>query len=174
MAEVRDRAMTTALADTDERVLFIALNAAMEHCSAGAARLIMRRMDQGELKDSTLRVLGVRAVAAQQTEESLDWLVRRVVTRTRWLKRLRLMQRSAETLAALAAIAGLWRNHAKSATALALATKSADSEIRLAITAGAVRVHNREGGGRRAEGGGTAPQVAAAPAAAPQAHKLTS
>jgi hypothetical protein len=174
MAEVRDRAMTTALADTDERVLFIALNAAMEHCSAGAARLIMRRMDQGELKDSTLRVLSVRAVAAQQTEESLEWLVRRVVTRRRWLRRLKLMQRSAETLAALAAIAGLWRHHAKAATALALAAKSADSEIRLAITAGAVRVHNRDGGARRAEGGGTAPQVTAAPAAAAQAHKLTS
>jgi hypothetical protein len=153
MAEFRDRAMITALADSDERVLFIALNAALEHCSGGAARLIMRRIDQSELKDATLRVLGVRAIATQQTEESLDWLVGRVVTRTRWLKRLKLAQRSAETLAALAAIAGLWREHPKASVALALAAKSADTEVRLAITAGAVRVHKREGGGRRAEGG---------------------
>ncbi|MDQ3996028.1 MAG: hypothetical protein M3303_03305 [Gemmatimonadota bacterium] len=157
MPELRDRSMITALADSDDRVLFIALNAALEHCSGGAARLIMRRAEQHELKDSTLRVLGVRAVAAQQTEESLDWLVRRVVTRTRWLKRLKLAARSAETLAALAAIAGLWRDHPKSATALALAAKSVDSEVRLAITAGAVRVHRREAGSgkREAEGGGT-------------------
>jgi hypothetical protein len=161
MAEFRDRAMITALSDSDDRVLFIALNAALEHCSGGAARLIMRRIEQGEFKDSTLRVLGVRSVAALQTEESLEWLVRRVVTRTRWLKRLKLTARSAEMLAALAAVAGLWRDHPKSATALALAAKSTDSEVRLAITAGAVRVHKREGGGRRAEGGA---EDAAAPA----------
>jgi hypothetical protein len=143
MPELRERAMVTALGDSDERVLFIALNAALEHCSGGAARVIMRRIEQGDYKDSTLRVLGVRAVAAQQTEESLDWLVRRVVWRTRWLKRLRLAPRSGEVLAALAAIAGLWSQHPKSATALALAAKSADSEVRLAITAGAVRVHKR-------------------------------
>jgi hypothetical protein len=150
MAEFRDRAMVTALADADDRVVFIAVNAALEHCSGGAARLIMRRIEQGEFKDATLRVLGVRAVAALQTEESLEWLVRRVVTRTRWLKRLKLTTRSSETLAALAAIAGLWRDHPKSATALSLAAKSADSEVRLAITAGAVRVHKRDaGGGKR-------------------------
>jgi hypothetical protein len=165
MAEFRDRAMITALADSDERVLFIALNAAMEHCSGGAGRLIMRRVEQHELKDATLRVLGVRAVAGLQTEESLEWLVRRVVTRTRWLKRLKLAPRSSEVLAALAAIAGLWRDHPKSAIALALAGKSADSEVRLAITAGAVRVHKREGGGQRVEGGG---------GGASQAQKLTS
>jgi hypothetical protein len=151
--ELRDRAMITALADSDERVLFIALNGALEHCSGGAARLIMRRVEQRELKDSTLRVLGVRAVAALQTEESLEWLVRRVVTRTRWLKRLRLTPRSAETLAALAAIAGLWRDHPKSATALSLAAKSAESEVRLAITAGAVRVHNRDAGRGKRDAG---------------------
>jgi hypothetical protein len=151
MPELRERAMITALADADERVLFIALNAAMEQCSGGAARLIMRRMDQSEFKDSTLRVLGVRSVAAQQTEESLDWLVRRVVTRTRWLKRVKLMPRSSDMLAALSVIAGLWKTHPKSATALALAGRSADSEVRLAITAGAVRVHNREVQGPRSE-----------------------
>jgi hypothetical protein len=152
MPEMRERAMITALGDADERVAFIALNAALEHCSGAAARLIMRRVEQGELKDSTLRVLGVRAVAAQRTEESLEWLVRRVVTRTRWLKRLKLAPRSSEVLAALAALAGLWREHPKSATALALAAKSTDSEVRLAITAGAVRVHKREGSGQRAAG----------------------
>jgi hypothetical protein len=104
----------------------------------------MRRVEQHELQDKTLRVLGVRAVAALQTEESLEWLVRRAVIRTRWLKRLKLTPRSAEMLVALAAIAGLWRNHPKSATALSLAAKSSDSEVRLAITAGAVRVHRRE------------------------------
>jgi hypothetical protein len=155
MPELRERAMITALGDSDERVLFITINAALEHCSGGAARLIMRRIEQGEYKDSTLRVLGVRAVAAQQTEESLEWLVRRVVTRTPWLKRVKLAARSGETLAALAAIAGLWPAHPKSATALALAAKSADSEVRLAITAGAVRVHTREaGGGKRAASDG--------------------
>jgi hypothetical protein len=143
MPEVRERAMITALNDSDDRVLFITLNAAMEHCSAAAARLIMRRVDQGAYKDSTLRVLAVRAVAAQRTEESLEWLVRRAVTRTRWLKRLKLVPRSSEALAALAAIAGLWRDHPKAATALALASKSTDSEVRLAITAGAVRLVER-------------------------------
>jgi hypothetical protein len=171
MAELRERSMVTALADTDERVLFIALNAAMEHCSGGAARIIMRRIEQGELKEATLRMLGVRAVATQQTEESLEWLVRRVVTRTRWLKRLKLAARSSDSLAALAAIAGLWRDHPKAATALALAAKSADSEVRLAITAGAVRVHNREGGGKRVEGGGSR---AAENATTPHAEKPTS
>ena len=173
MPELRERAMVTALGDSDERVVFIALNAALEQCSGAAARLIMRRFDEGGLKDTTLRVLGVRAVAMQQTEESLDWLVRRVMVRTRWLKRIKLAPRTSETLAALAAIAGLWRDHPKSATALALAAKSSDSEIRLAITAGAVRVHHREGGGRRAEGGGTDASPPATPASS-QAHELTS
>jgi hypothetical protein len=161
MAEFRDRAMSTALSDSDERVLFIVLNAALEHCSGGAARLIMRRIEQHELKDSTLRVLGVRAIAALQTEESLEWLVRRVVTRTRWLKRLKLTPRSSETLAALAAIAGLWPQHPKSVIALALAAKSPDSEVRLAITAGAVRVHKREPGSGKREAGheDSAPQA---------------
>jgi hypothetical protein len=162
--DMRERAMITALSDSDERVIFIALNAALEHCSGGAARLIMRRMEQGEYKDSTLRVLGVRAVAAQQTEESLEWLVRRVVTRTRWFKRLKLNPRSSETLAALAAIAGLWPEHPKAAIALALAAKSNDSEVRLAITAGAVRVHRREAGGGKGEGRKGEAQEASSPA----------
>jgi hypothetical protein len=169
--ELRERSMITALGDSDERVLFIALNGALEHCSAGAARLIMRRVEQRELKDATLRVLGVRAAAAQQSEESLEWLVRRVVTRTRWLKRLRLAPRSAEVLAALSAIAGLWRDHPKSAIALSLASKSTDSEVRLAVTAGAVRVHKREGRGTRGAEDAGAPD---ATSLASQAQKPTS
>jgi hypothetical protein len=166
MPELRDRSMITALADSDERVVFIALNAALEHCSGGAARLIMRRVEERELKDATLRV---RAAAAQQTEESLDWLVRRVVTRSRWLKRPVLAPRSAEVLAALSAIAGLWRDHPKSAMALALAAKSTDSEVRLAVTAGAVRVHRREGGVQRVEGGAQQHSTAPSPDGPPKA-----
>jgi len=131
--------MLGALEDPDERVLGAALNAAVEGCSFPAAMRIMRCLQDRAL-DARAAVLGVRAVAAHRTDEVLHWLLGMVLVETRLLRRTRLAPSSPEMLVALGALAAHWRNDPRAAEALALAGRSDDADVRVAITHGARRL----------------------------------
>jgi RNase H-fold protein (predicted Holliday junction resolvase) len=132
----REATIVTALADTDGRTVFLGLTAAQEQCPAAAVPVIMKRVDRHEL-DAALRVLGIRAVAGRRDEATLPWLLGRVQRRTKWLKRLRLREKSPEMLAALGSLAALWTAHTDAETALAIARKSKDPDVRHAAASAA-------------------------------------
>ena len=132
----RDATILSALGDPDNRVAFVGLAAAQEKCSAACVDLIRRRVEKGAY-DSQLRTMGIRIVARQRTPTTLKWLLGFVVTEARWPLRPRLRSATPEMLAALSAIAALWHNEHEAATALRLAEKSKDPEVRAKLVRGA-------------------------------------
>jgi len=130
----RDSTIVAAVSDPDDRTVFLALTVAQDRCPAGAVPIIMARLDREEL-DASLRALGIRAVAARREAATLPWLLARVHRRTKWLNRVKLYDKTPETLAALSALAAYWRDAPETKDVLAMAFKSRDGDIRQAVAA---------------------------------------
>ncbi|HXN76204.1 MAG TPA: hypothetical protein VN876_06190, partial [Gemmatimonadaceae bacterium] len=122
----------SALTDTDDRVVFAGLTVAQEKCPSAGIELIKQRVDRGEL-DSQLRTMGIRIVAQQRTPETLAWLLSCVVTEGHWPRRPKLRPSSPEMLAALSVIAAYWASDPAAETAITLAERSRDSEVRAKV-----------------------------------------
>jgi hypothetical protein len=129
----RDGATMAALADRDDRVVFVGLTAAQEKCPPGGIDLIKRRVDRGEL-DSQLRTMGIRVVAQQDSAEILAWLLGYVISETRWVRRPRLRPSTPEMLAALSMVASMWGDDPASAASIKLAAQSKDPEVRAKVS----------------------------------------
>lgn len=125
----RAAAAMAALADDDDRVVFVGLTAAQEKCPPGAIDLMKRRVEAAEL-DSQLRTMCIRIIAQQRTAETLTWLLGYVIAEGRWPRRLKLRASTPEMLAALGMIAAGWPGDPAAAAALALAAQSKDREVR--------------------------------------------
>jgi hypothetical protein len=128
----RDESIVAALADSDSRTVFLALQAAVEKCPRAAVTLARARVERGEL-DPALRAMAIRVAATVRTPETLQWLIARVATRTRLLRRYRLLPASPEMLAALASIAAGWATDPLGAPLVTLAAKSGDANVRAAV-----------------------------------------
>ncbi len=128
----REATIMSALADSDDRVVFAGLTAAQEKCPRPGIELIKQRVDRGEL-DSQLRTMGIRIVAQQRTSETLAWLLDFVVTEARWPRRPRLRPATPEMLAALSTISMAWPDEPAAATVLKLAAHSKDTAVRAKI-----------------------------------------
>jgi hypothetical protein len=131
-ANAREAAIMSALADTDDRVVFAGLTAAQEKCPSAAIHLIKKRVAGGEL-DSQLRTMGIRIVAQQRTSAMLSWLMRFVVTEAHWPRRPKLRPSTPEMLAALSMIATGWADDPAAAGVIKLAEHSKDAEVRAKI-----------------------------------------
>lgn len=131
-APTREAAIMSALADSDDRVVFAGLTAAQEKCPSAGIDLIKRRVEGGEL-DSQLRTMGIRIVAQQRTSETLSWLLRFVVTEAHWPRRPKLRPSTPEMLASLSMIALAWADNPAAASVLMLAERSKDAEVRAKI-----------------------------------------
>jgi hypothetical protein len=131
----RDEVAMTALTDEDDRVVFIGLTATQERCPEGALELMKSRVDRGEL-DSQLRTMCIRIIAQERTPETLEWLLRHVVTEARWPRRPKLRAATPEMLAALGMIAAGWREHPAASTALNLAAQSKRPDVRAKLSHG--------------------------------------
>ena len=118
----RDETLMIALTDSDERTVYMALQAALERCPHGAVEVLRSRVERGELT-SALRVLAIRVIATVRTPATLEWLKARVLTYTKWLRKPKLQPATPEVVAALAAIKAGWSNDANAASVLALAKK---------------------------------------------------
>ena len=128
----REETIMSALTDTDDRVVFAGLTVAQEKCPSAGIDLIKQRVDRGEL-DSQLRTMGIRIVAQQRTPETLAWLLGYVVTEGHWPRRPKLRPSSPEMLAALSVIAAYWAGDPAAETAITLAERSRDSEVRAKV-----------------------------------------
>lgn len=132
---MRDRAIYTALADSDERVAHMALTAASESCPRGAVPLITARLASKDLSPDS-RALGIRALASMRTPDVLEMLLRMTTAGKTFFGRQRLAPKSPEMLAALAALCAFRPSNEKALAVLTAAGTHADPEIRLAATPG--------------------------------------
>jgi hypothetical protein len=131
--EAREATITAAVADRDERVVRLALGAAMNACPAAAARILMERANDPALSPD-LRALGVRVLASHRSPEVLHWLVQRVEGKKGLLFKRGLASKSPEMLAALTGLAAAWTQDPNAAAVLQAAQKSSDPEIVAAAT----------------------------------------
>lgn len=134
----RDTTILSALADSDNRVVFSGLAAAQAKCPSTAFDLIRKRVQRGDW-DSQLRTMGIRIVARQRVASTLPWLLDLVVTEGRWPLRPRLRSATPEMLAALTAIVAFWRSDPNAAGAIELAERSKDPEVRAKLARDDVR-----------------------------------
>ncbi|MEP6690294.1 MAG: hypothetical protein ABJD07_04005 [Gemmatimonadaceae bacterium] len=131
----RDDAVTTALADKDERIVQMALIAAGESCPRAAVPVIIRRVNEGTLH-AELRLLGVRVAASVKSTATLEWLLTFTMARRGWFRRRRLAHKTPEMIAALTALGLQYRSESRAAPVLALASRDTDPEIRAAVKLG--------------------------------------
>ncbi len=143
--ETREHAMSVALRDDDERVIYAGLLAAQDTCSPAMAATIRERMDRGEIAESAARAAGVRAVAHIIDDDTLEWLLKRVVVAGGILRRARLAPTSPELLAALNVLALRWEHHPMATPALEQARASTSSTVRTAAQAGGFKAHEERG-----------------------------
>jgi hypothetical protein len=132
MPSERDHAITSAVTDSDENIVQVALNAALERCPAGAVPLIVRKVDAQKYPPPT-RALAIRVVAAAQLPDTLPWLIAFTVSDKKWYHRgEKFAAKSPELLAAINGLAASWGHDARAAEIVARAGKSKDSEIKAA------------------------------------------
>jgi hypothetical protein len=124
----RDQAITSALADPDERNVRLALGAVMQGCTAGQAAVLMVRATDEALSPD-LRALSIRALAGHRSMETLNFLLNRVAGSKMLMFRRSLASKSPEMLAALAGLAAHWSTEPAAKEVLAQAAKNSDPEI---------------------------------------------
>jgi hypothetical protein len=129
--ELRDQVICTGLTDGDELILRTAMAAALDGCPLEAAPILVELMEsRGQPAD--VRVQIVRVLASLRTPTARDCLIRRALTRRRWLPWRRLGPKSPELVAAVSGLATRWADDPKAADVLRLAARSTDPEIRSA------------------------------------------
>ena len=133
----RDAALLAAVRDADMRVVSVGLLGAQERCTPQAAASLRLRMDRGDIADDILRAAAVRAVCAATEEgraadDTLEWMLRRVLHPGRVLRAPRLMPVTGEMLAALGALAAQWDDDARALPALRLARAHESADVRRA------------------------------------------
>jgi hypothetical protein len=129
----REKAICLALADADERVIRVGINAAREHgLPKSAVGIVQQRMDDDALSEETCAAV-IRLLAGVNTPEVIGRLTNMVLQRA-LLGRQRLAEKSPEMLAALTVLAASDGTDARARTALELARASNDADIRNAVT----------------------------------------
>ena len=130
--ENREQAISTALADPDERIVRLAIGAVMQGCTAAQATVLMARADDEALSPD-LRALGIRAASSQRSVETLNWLLNRVAGKKVLMFRRGLASKTPGMLAALAGLAAHWSSEPAAEEIFALASKHTDPEISDAV-----------------------------------------
>ena len=165
--ETREQGIVAAAADSDERAVFLGLQAAQEGgCPPRAAEVIRQRIAESGY-DASLMTLAIRVIAGTDSgaaptlsgkgrtsvmmkssdvqaataaggKKAMDWLLTKVAQRSRFLRRWQLQPKSPEMLAALGALAAYWNHVPEVQEILNLAIKANDPELKKAM--GAQRV----------------------------------
>ena len=135
LPDYRDEAIGATFADDDEQVIRLGLTAAAEGCPAPAVPRLMTML-RAHAGDGELRALGIRVLGTVRTPATRDWLVEHALTRKKLFRGRRLMPKSAEILAIIAALARGWQADKVAADVLRLAQSSGDPQIRAAAQLG--------------------------------------
>ena len=130
-AQERDRVITQALGDPEHRIARVALIASLQGVPPLAVpRIIAIAANRQGAAD--LRLLAIRVLGVARAPEAFEELVKLVDGGRTLLGRRRLLPRSRELVAAVAALATGWRAHPRSTELLLLAAVSDDADVRAA------------------------------------------
>ena len=132
----RDRALPAALADSDERVLRMALAAALDHSSPAVTRRLAELAAQDTMPDE-LRAAAIAALARASRQPGTLELLMRIACgdgRLAWWPGAR-VPRGQTVVAALTALAEHWPHEPRAAALVRRAAASPHPEIRLAVKA---------------------------------------
>ena len=122
------------LADTDERLLRMALLEAQESIPETLVPVLVNRVVRSE-KPSELRAMGARALRHSESPLALQALLEVAGSGKTILGRWKVAQSSPAVLAALQSLALSWAQTARARALLKRAGKSKDPEIRKAASA---------------------------------------
>ena len=122
------RSSSCSLLPSIDGIAGLALSAAAEGCPADAQPLL-ERIATSPARASAVRAAAVRVLARTGGPETVRTLVDLALARRRWLGRT-LASKSPELLAALAALAGRWREEPAAAAVLRHALHHPDAEVR--------------------------------------------
>jgi hypothetical protein len=128
----RDEAIIVALDDPDERIVRVALSAAMTSCPRQAAKTLLARAEDSTMS-ADLRALGIRAASSDRSSATLEYLIGRTTGKRRFLRKQALAAPTPEMLAALSGLATHWAQDPAAQAILAVAAKSRDKDVRDAV-----------------------------------------
>jgi hypothetical protein len=134
----REAGIVNGLADADPGILTMVLGAVVTGCPSSTLPLL-DRIVHDPTRDSGVRLLAVRAMAACPHPERVSRLLV-LVRRRRWWGGVRLAPKSPILLAVLKALAENHRGHPDASSVLALAARHRDAEIRATVGRPAGRV----------------------------------
>jgi hypothetical protein len=123
-----DRAIVTALKDSDERVLRLGLAAAQRTTPEAAVPLISNRLLQENLP-ADIRLMLVRLLGQVRNPLAVDALIKLVVAGKTFLGGIRFTDKTPFMLVALSTLAAHWHRDPRAQPVLERAAKSKDSEI---------------------------------------------
>ncbi len=127
----RARAMSLALADSDERLVRLALGVAAKGLTPALVPAILNRVVRAE-RPPALRALGIQALTNAPMPMARDALVEICLEGRGFLGRKALAPRSPEVLAALGVLARTWSADPKAEKVLEMALRSKDPDVRRA------------------------------------------
>ncbi|MEO8453275.1 MAG: hypothetical protein ABI647_26035 [Gemmatimonadota bacterium] len=134
----RDDAIHMALADADERVIRIAVDAAAEGLPRHSLTRLMRVLGNAG-RSAEIRAKGVRLLAQVDSPSVRDWLFHKTLIRGGFLRRLKLAVKTPELLAEIEVLANRWSQHPTAAQVLKLALASGDLDLAAAAKGREVR-----------------------------------
>jgi hypothetical protein len=127
----REMALASALNDSDTAIVLMGLEAATEGCPPEVVPAITALISSSKTQ-ARIRLAAIRALAATESPETLDFLVG--LTWVRKLIFLRaLAPKSADMLEALAVLVQVWSDHPEVQKIMAAARKSKDAQIRAVV-----------------------------------------
>jgi hypothetical protein len=129
----RGRAICDALAGEDAATIRMGIAAAVEGCPPAAVPLLIRQIEQGDFEPG-VKAAAIRAIAPVSLPLVVDFLVGLSTTRSLWLRRKRLANRSPQVLAAVTGLSRHWAQHPLAREVLNLARAHNEAEFRAAAT----------------------------------------
>ena len=129
----RERVVAAALADEDERTVRMGLLDLQEDLPETLVPVLVTRVIKSA-RSPEIRALGVRALGNSASTLALDVLLGLAIQGKTLMGRPRLGEKSPEVLASLQALARTWPADPRARTALKLAARSKDPEMRSAAS----------------------------------------
>ncbi len=136
---LRERTLAGALADVDERMVYMALQQLRSGVPETLVPTIVKRVIYGD-RSSELRSLGARTLGPSESPLALDALIEMTTDGKTILRRHRISRGEPEVLAALSMLAEYWSGDPSAKKVLREARRSRSPEIRSAAL-------SQEGGG---------------------------
>ncbi|MFV2006383.1 MAG: hypothetical protein ACC667_03010 [Longimicrobiales bacterium] len=130
---LRDRTIAGALADVDERMVYMALQQLRSGVPETLVPTIVKRVIHGD-RSSELRSVGARTLGPSESPLALDALVQMTTDGKTLFRRHRIARGEPEVLAALSMLAEYWSANPEAKKVLAEAKRSRSHEIRSAAS----------------------------------------